>query len=241
MGPGGLQKEAGVRRGKEEERQTTHRNAAPLSGKELILLIDGHSKRVRNRAITCATTICCHCGLDAVAAQTSFAFHGTRPRRFLVVVGSYVCKVAALLARWRCPHCHRTFTDYPPFACAHKAYTLPQMTERAAKYVSNTSTSYRRGVCWEHLPIFHFQGKWPADESAPLDCSDEEPSRATMAHASLFRWVTTLGGDAQRQASTAPDDFTPASHKYTSERRRSILIACRATCSVVLSGQARAR
>ena len=166
----------------------------------MILLIDGHSERVRNRTITCATTICRHCGLDAVAEQTPFAFHGARPRRFLVLVDSYVCKVAALLARWRCPHCHKTFTDYPPFACAHKAYTLPQMTERAAKYVSNTSTSYRRGVCSANLPIFHFHEESPTDESALLGQTDAGPSLTTMAHTSLFRWVTTLGGDEQRQS-----------------------------------------
>jgi hypothetical protein len=198
----------------------------------LILLIDGHSERVRNRTVTCATTICCHCGLDAVGAQTPFAFHGARPRRFLVLVGCYVCKVAALLARWRCPHCHRTFTDYPPFARAHKAYTLPQMTERAAKYVSNTSTSYRRGVCSEHLPVF-YKGS-PTDESAPLGRTDVEPSLTTMAHTSLFRWVTTLGGGELRQSDTVPADYKPASHKYASEQRRTILIACRATCSVLL-------
>ncbi len=210
-----------------------------LDGKELILLIDDHSERVRNRTITCATTFCCHCGLDAVGAETPFAFHGARPRRFLVLVGCYVCKVAALLARWRCLHCHRTFTDYPPFACAHKAYTLPQMTDRAVKYVSNTSTSYRRGVCWANLPIFYENS--PTDESAPLGRMDAESSNTTMAHTSLFRWVTTLGGGEQRQSDTVPADYTPASHKYTSEQRRTMLIACRATCSGMLSDQTPAR
>jgi hypothetical protein len=205
----------------------------------LILLIDDHSERVRNRTITCATTICCHCGLDAVGAQTPFAFHGARPRRFLVLVGSYVCKVAALLARWRCPHCLKTFTDYPSFACAHKAYTLPQMTERAAKYVSDTSTSYRRGVCSANLPIFYEES--PTDESAPLGRTDAEPSLAIMAHTSLFRWVTTLGGGEQRQSDTVSADYTPASHKYTSEQRRTILIACRAACSVLLPDPTPAR
>ena len=210
-----------------------------LDGKELILLIDGHSKRIRNLTITCATTTCCHCGLDAVGAQTPFAFHGTRPRRFLILVGSYVCKVGTLLARWRCPRCNRTFTDYPPFARAHKAYTLPQMAERAAKYVSNTSTSYRRGVCSASLPIFY--EKSPTDESVPGVCTNAGSSLATMAHTSLFRWVTTLGGDAQRQSDSILLDFAPASHKFTSEQRRSILIACRAICLALLSGQAPAR
>ncbi len=161
-----------------------------MDGNKLILLIGSHSKCVRNCTITCVTTVCCHCGLDVVGAQTPFAFHGTRPRRFLVLVGSYVCKVAALLARWRCPHCHGTFTDYPPFACPHNAYTLPQMTERAAKYVSNTSTSYRTGVRSANLPSFHEEG--PTDESVPPGRTDVVPSLATMAHTSLFRWVTML-------------------------------------------------
>ena len=201
----------------------------------MILLIDDHSERVRNRTITCATTICCHCGLDADGAHTPFLFHGARPRRFLVLVGCYACKVAALLARWRCPHCHRTFTDYPPFARAHKAYTLPQMTDRAAKCVSNASTSYRRGVCSANLPVFY--EKSPTIKPAPLGRTDAESSVPIMAHTSLFHWVSTLGGGERRQSDTVSADYTPASHKYISEQRRTILITCQATCSVLLSDQ----
>jgi hypothetical protein len=109
------------------------------------------------------------------------------------------------------------------------------MTERAAKYVSNMSTSYRMGVCSANLPIFYEES--PTDESAPLGRMDAESSNTTMAHTSLFRWVTTLGGGEQRQSDTVSADYTPASHKYTSEQRRTILIACRATCSVLLSDQ----
>jgi hypothetical protein len=115
------------------------------------------------------------------------------------------------------------------------------MTERAAKYVSNTTTSYRRGVCSANLPIFYFHEDSPADGSAPLGCTDEEPSLTIMAHTSLFRWVTTLGKNARRQSDTVPVGSSPAPHKYTSEQRRSVLIACRATCSVLLSGHAPAR
>ena len=203
-----------------------------MDGQELILLIGGHSERVKKRASICATTICCHCGLDAAGGHTPFIFHGTRDRRFLVLVGSYVYKIAALLARWRCPRCRKTFTDYPQFACPHKAYTLPQMTERAAKYVGVAAISYRKGVCFENLPIFYPQG--PADKSAQQHRRDRIP---TVAHSSLFRWVTALGRDALRQLKTLHADFAPALRKYTTERRRSILVACRATCSAVLLGQ----
>lgn len=206
-----------------------------VDGQELILLINCHSERVRKRTGTCATTACCHCGFDAVKGQTPFTFHGTRARRFLVLAGSYVCKVSALLARWRCPHCRKTFTDYPPFACPYKAYTLPQITERAARYVGNAATSYRKGVCSANLPIFYAQG--PADKSGQHHHSDAILNLTTVAHSSLFHWVTALGRDALRHLKTLQADFVPASCKYTSERRRSILIACRATCSVLLFGQ----
>src|SRR5208337_3847481 len=139
-------------------------------GQELIRLIDGHSERIKKCTITCATTVCCHCGLNAASGQSPFVFFGTRPRRFLVLVGSYVCKVLAVLARWRCPRCRKTFTDYPPFACPYKAYTLPQMTERAAKYVNSTATSYRKGVRSANRPIYY--KKTPAGKSAQQHRSD---------------------------------------------------------------------
>jgi hypothetical protein len=206
------------------------------NGRMLIQLIDNHSDRVKQCAVTCTTTICCHCGLDAVSVQTPFVFHGTRTRRFLVLVGSYVCKVAALLARWRCPRCRRTFTDYPSFACPYKAYTLPQMSERAASYVSDAATSYRKGVCSANLPVFYAQVSM--DKFRQDGHTDEVPSLTTMAHTSLFRWVTALGGKALRYPENSQTGFDPAPRKFTSELRRSILIACRATCSVLLSDQA---
>lgn len=203
---------------------------------ELIRLINGHSEHIKKCTITCATTVCCHCGLDVASSQTPFTLHGNRARRFLVLVGSYVCKVAALLARWRCPCCRKTFTDYPPFACPYKAYTLPQITERAAKYVSNTATSYRKGVYSANRPIYYEES--PAGKSAQHHRSGEILSLAIVAHSSLFHWVTALGRDALRQLRNVHADFAPASRKYTSEPRRSILIACQATCSGLLSGQA---
>lgn len=113
---------------------------------------------------------------------------------------------------------------------------MPQIAERAAKYVSNTATSYRRGVCSANLPIFYAQGS--ADKSAPRDRYVAILNSTTVAHTSLFHWVTALGSDALRQPKTVHADFAPASRKYMSERRRSILIACRTTCSVLLSDQA---
>lgn len=208
----------------------------PLNGTMLLQLIDSHSRRVGKRSAPCATSVCCHCGLDAVDARNRFARHGIRARRFLVLVGSYVVKVTALLARWRCPRCRRTFTDYPSFACPYKGYTLPQIADRATRYVSDPSTSYRKGVCTNNVPIFYAEGR--SDESVQDPTSDLVPNLATVAHTSLFRWISALGGKALEGAAHLQRRCDPAPHKFTSESRRCILVACRATCSALLANRA---
>jgi transposase-like protein len=206
------------------------------NGKVLIELIDSYSNRVKKRTALCAMTVCPHCGLDTVSTQTPFTFHGTRARRLLVLVGSFVRKVAALLARWRCPRCRRTFTDYPSFAAPYKAYTLPQMSERAARYVSNESTSYRKGVCSVNLPIFYAQAG--EDKSAEDGNADYALNLTTLAHTSLFRWVATLAVAFLHSTTDLQSSFEPAPRKFTSEPRRYLLIACRAACSGLEFNQA---
>ena len=181
-------------------------------GHALIRLIEDHSQNVRSHTVTCTTTICRHCGFHAAGdPDHPFTLHGNRPRHFLVLVGLYVRKVIGLLARWRCPHCRRTFTDYPWFACPYKAYTLPQMAERAAKYVNDTAASYRKGVCSANLPVFHAAG--PVAISTHRQQSEPEPSLTTMAHTSLFRWVTTLGTGALQGPHALTARFAPAACK----------------------------
>ena len=177
------------------------------NGHELIFLINNHSESVQRGTIACAATTCCHCGTDLSDSPRGFSFHGTRNRRFLVIVGDYVYRVAALLSRWRCPHCRRTFTDYPSFACPHKAYTLPQMADRAARYVSDAMTSYRTAVRFARLPICYHEA--PAGRRTHR-CGDQIVSLAAVAHTSLFRWVTCLASKIFRQADTLATDFAPA-------------------------------
>lgn len=194
-----------------------------VDGQALIRLIDRYTEGVKRRTVTCSTPTCRHCGFQASGERGVFLFHGTRPRRFLIQVGAYVHTVHALLSRWRCPRCRRTFTEYPSFACPHKAYTLPQMTERAAGYVRNPATSYRKGVCFANLPIFHEK----AVEKTSVDRSNEDAAPCpTVAHTSLFHWVTALGAEAMRSSSTRQVAFLLSPRKYTSERRRSILMEC---------------
>jgi len=55
-------------------------------------------------------TVCAACGKNA-----PFAPHELRKRGLRYIAAGKVILVTILLARWRCGHCRRTFTDYPPF------------------------------------------------------------------------------------------------------------------------------
>ena len=61
----------------------------------------------------CYRTVCAACGKDA-----PFAPHDLRKRSLRYIVVGQVVVVLILLARWRCRHCRRTFSDYPPFCLA---------------------------------------------------------------------------------------------------------------------------
>jgi hypothetical protein len=200
-------------------------------GPGLIAQINRHSESVKNHTTKCGTTVCRHCGLDTASGTSGFSFHGTRPRRFLVLVGSYVLRIAALLARWRCPRRNRTFADYPPFARPYKAYTQPQVTERAAKYVSEPLTSYRRGVCFDNRLVFHAE-RLPDKSTLPPSSN----ASSVLSQSSLFRWVTTLA-TVVGQPRSPSSNFTPVQRKYRSNQRRLVLIACHAACFLRPSSQ----
>ena len=85
----------------------------------LIAEIAAHSARVRKGNHRCSLSCCPHCG-RAPEPTLFFRRHALRQRKFLVIQGRYIHAVEGLLARWRCPFCRRTFTEYPPFALPFK-------------------------------------------------------------------------------------------------------------------------
>jgi len=54
----------------------------------------------------------------ADCAKSDFAPHELRSRELRYIVGTVVICVRLVLARWRCIHCGRCFTDYPDFRTA---------------------------------------------------------------------------------------------------------------------------
>ena len=199
----------------------------------LVYDIIAYSARVQRGNHRCPATHCPHCGRMAQQPHP-FKKHAFRPRKFLVVRDRYVETVQCALVRWRCPACERTFTEYPPFALAHKQYVLPQMTCRALRYVEDDGVSYRKGVRQAFLPIFHL-----GDPSSPSDLWSRRPDAQSepsiLAHSSLHRWVSTFGmagGSVQGRGKPADrrPAFLPAEWKFTTAARKDVLIVCHGRC-----------
>jgi len=143
-----------------------------------------------------------------------------------VIVEQFVQVVIGLLTCWKCPGCGKCFTGYPSFALPYKRYTLPTICAFSQRYVKNDSVTYRKLI--QQNPI-----------GSPQICNDREWQ---LDHSSIHRWIGTLGQfdaitrkaqDLILQAdpvSTVCRDLaglTVACRKYTSEKRKTLLLACR--------------
>lgn len=171
-----------------------------------------------------------------------FRRHEARRRWFWVVVGVVVHRLLSLITRWKCVQCGCTFTLYPAFALPHKRYVLPGLWDRVQGYVQHEGMSYRRAVQTAGRPVFHeLDEQTPRRaESGEPEGQEPEPERPepVLAHSTLYRWVTTLGGLSntvrramdlirQRDPSTglfrACAGLTIPPGKYRSEARRRVL------------------
>jgi len=179
---------------------------------QLLRAIVASATKVRRRPIICSIVKCPHCQHEP-GETGAFKLHGFRTRQFLVVVRRYVHKVHSLLPRWKCPECRRTFTEYPTFALSHKRYTLPQIANRAFHYLTDDRASYRKSVRLENQPIFH-GGEHVASEKA-----DSTLNYTTLAHASLFNWMSSFKVDGN----AARESFHPPPSKYQSPERKDVL------------------
>ena len=207
-------------------RGTSKNVAAWIGDVRLITVIADHSARVLKGNHRCSLSHCPHCG-QAPMPTIFFRRHALRQRHFLVIEGRYVHSVEGFLARWRCPFCRRTFTEYPAFALPYKRYIVFQMAPRSLRYVQDDQISYRKGVLQSYLPIFH---RIKPFRDAASYCTDE----SVLAHSTLYHWISTLG-DSSRLTSTnrcgqQGREFMPAEWKYVTVERRGVLLICREHC-----------
>ena len=82
--------------------------------------IKDHTQEIESGRQPCHAEACPHC-----AAQDVFRLHQRRRRSFRLVVERCVRVFRSWVLRFKCPNCHRTFTDYPSFRFA--AQTIRQL------------------------------------------------------------------------------------------------------------------
>jgi hypothetical protein len=179
--------------------------------------IQRHTDSVLSRNDACPFTDCpvCH------QRPAGFSRHDVRRRSLLCVIEGIVSKLVTFLVRWLCPLCSRTFTVYPRFMLRYKRYVADTVLDKSTTYVGDHAASYRGTIKEGPLPI-----AYDATAGSPDDGRQ-------LAHSTLHRWLTTLGGlrETLRNAFAALKAACPgtnvfrvvpviAPRKYRSQPRR---------------------
>jgi hypothetical protein len=103
--------------------------------------VKDHTKKLEAGEQTCYRRACAHC---AVEPEQPFRVHQCRRRTFRVLVERCVRVYRSWVLRLKCPHCKRTFTDYPPFRLALQTV---RQRDRARQ---NEGLSWKRQVLPEN-------------------------------------------------------------------------------------------
>ncbi len=137
--------------------------------------IKEHSEGLRKSRMA-STNVCQRCQRKV----ERFQLHERRPRVFLVVVALVVKRVEGWLARWKCPLCGKTFTDYAGLAVPHKRYVAANIWERCGGYVGGEAGSYEKAA--------------EKDGRSLLYEGQEGEKGKALAGSTVWRWVRFVGG-----------------------------------------------
>ncbi len=183
----------------------------------LLQVIRDHTEAVRAGRVECGCTICPRCE----GMPNAFKIHDRWWRTYRVVVEQLVHCMSALVVRWKCGLCRHTFSPCPDFALPNKRYVRDVVVDFGARYLGDDSTSYRKAVRVEGLPVFYDRGR------------DGAVDERVLAGSTLHRWLGWLGRldetlrSALRliRAASATSGLFRQLHpvvawKYRSERRR---------------------
>lgn len=141
--------------------------------------IESYDHQVLQGNISCELPPCPFCETP----PDGFRRHEARRRLFYVISGQWVEIVWCRITRWKCSHCRKIRTQQPPFALPYKRYTRQTLMGFSQAYLEEEASSYRKVVLGDGLPIGY--------ASKP---GKEEIDERQLAHSTLYRWVTTLGG-----------------------------------------------
>jgi hypothetical protein len=179
--------------------------------------------------------------LSLLPFPASFAQHDCARRKFRLRVYDptldeiIVEVIESWRVRFRCRHCLKTFTEYPPFALPHKRFVKQDVLTKALKYLSaeresNCRATYREAVWERRVPLSY--------------ATDQEGHQ--VRHSTVWRWLSWLGSleDLRQRATQLIFQKDPqanlhwkphpiADHKVRSEGRRKTLEQAAMTLDVV--------
>jgi len=179
--------------------------------------------------------------LSLLPFSPSFAKHDCARRKFRIRVYDptldeiVVEIIESWRVRFRCRHCRKTFTEYPPFALPHKRFVKQEVLAKALQYLTaeqgpDCRATYRETV-WERR--------------VPLSYAEDQEGRQ-FSHATVWRWLSWLGSlkdlrqwatqlifqkDPQANLHWKPHPI--ANHKVRSEERRQTLEQAAMTLDIV--------
>jgi hypothetical protein len=109
----------------------------------------------------------------------NFRQHAYRTRQFYIISDRIIYVIPGNLPRWKCPVCHRTFTEYPIIIVPHRRYTKFQINKLLHRKDA-VGISYRASVLHTGMPIFHSTESIKSDEMPEIS--------SILSHTSLYRW-----------------------------------------------------
>ena len=185
-------------------------------------LIEAHTQIIQSGKFNPPKSCCPKCSEQ----PESYKLHERKVRNLYYIVCDVVYSIFTLLARWKCPVCHKTFTEYPPFIIPHKRYILIDILRLTSDYLENDKQTYRGTTNFNNIPIHHEDRFEVPDE--PDDCY--------ISPSTPFRWIGFLGSLKELIENALnlikqknPDNliyreiFPVSPRKYRSSKRKTIL------------------
>ena len=97
--------------------------------------------------------------------------------------------------RFRCPHCGKVFTVYPPFAIPYKRFVTQDVLQRVNLYLEAARNPERKGK-----PMIYRYGDTLKEQNVPLSYRSEENGHAgNLSRSTVWRWVGWLGSLIQER------------------------------------------
>jgi len=144
--------------------------------------VNEYNHAVENNSFHCQCEVCPRCLVGSDFARHDCTRRWFRIRVFDPQLKEFVIEVLpSWRVRFRCRHCQKVFTEYPPFALPYKRFVKQDVLAKALNYLErqppDARASYRESL---------------REKLFPLGYTHQDKGRQ-LSHVSLWRWLSWLG------------------------------------------------